>query len=159
MTTGKLLFFFLFFTSLINVRLEAQEISLTSGNSLSGTGGTVSYSVGQVVFTTTYGVSGSVAQGVQQAYEISNVYEVDGISLICSVYPNPTTDLLVLKIDNYNANNLSFQLIDAFGKVCQNAEISGPETIVSMNYLPAAIYFIKVIENNRVVKIFKVVKY
>ncbi|MEJ5266144.1 MAG: hypothetical protein WHT29_12590, partial [Bacteroidales bacterium] len=82
--------------------LQAQEsVNATGGNAF-GSGGSVSYSVGQVVYTTNSGTNGSVAQGVQQPYEISVVTgleEAKGINLSVSAYPNPTTDYLTLRID------------------------------------------------------------
>ena len=45
-------------------RLQAQEsVNATSGNA-SGSGGSVSYSVGQVAYQTNTGTSNSVAEGV-----------------------------------------------------------------------------------------------
>jgi len=52
--------------------LQAQESVNAAGGNASGSGGTVSYTVGQVVYTTKTGTNGSVAEGVQQAYEISD---------------------------------------------------------------------------------------
>jgi hypothetical protein len=75
--------------------LHAQESVNTAGGNASGSGGSVSYSVGQIVYTTNTGDNGTVAQGVQQAYEISavtGIEEANNISLIVSAYPNPTTD-------------------------------------------------------------------
>jgi hypothetical protein len=51
--------------------LHAQESPTSTGGDATGAGGSSSYSVGQVVYTTATGINGSVAQGVQQAYEIS----------------------------------------------------------------------------------------
>ena len=51
--------------------LHAQESPTAAGGEATGTGGTSSYSVGQVVYTTATGTNGSLAQGVQQPYEIS----------------------------------------------------------------------------------------
>jgi hypothetical protein len=50
--------------------LKAQESINAAGGNTTGSGGSASYSVGQVVYTTNTGTNGSVAQGVQQAYEI-----------------------------------------------------------------------------------------
>ena len=52
---------------------QAQESVNAYGGDAKGSGGTVAYSVGQIVYTTHTGATGSVAQGVQQAYEISVV--------------------------------------------------------------------------------------
>jgi len=91
-------------TGLGGISLLAQQtVSSAGGNAATGGGGTVSYTVGQVAYTTiTNGVNGSVAQGVQQPYEISVVTaleEANDISLEFSVYPNPFTDYLILKIE------------------------------------------------------------
>ena len=53
--------------------VQAQTSVNATGGDASGGGGSVSYSVGQVVYTTHTGTSGSVAEGVQQPYEISVV--------------------------------------------------------------------------------------
>ena len=88
--------------------LQAQETLTASGGNISGTGGSVSYSVGQVVYTTNTGANGSVAQGVQQPFEISapvGIEEAKGINLSCLAYPNPATDYLTLSVDNFDAIN------------------------------------------------------
>jgi len=57
--------------------LQAQESVTASGGNASGAGGTVSYSVGQVVYKTNTGSNGSEAQGVQQPYEISVIIGIE----------------------------------------------------------------------------------
>jgi hypothetical protein len=46
--------------------LQAQETPAATGGEATVSGGTVSYSVGQVVYTSAKGRNGSAAQGVQQ---------------------------------------------------------------------------------------------
>ena len=77
--------------------IQAQNAIPASGANGSGAGGTISYTVGQVVYTTSTGTMGSVAQGVQQPYEISvvtSLEEAKDFSLEFVVYPNPATDFL-----------------------------------------------------------------
>lgn len=139
----------------------AQKTMLASGGNLSGTDGSVSYSVGQVVYTTSSGTNGSVAQGVQQPYEISivsGIAEAKAVSLLCSVYPNPTIDHVKLKVDDYKIENLNYQLYDISAKLIESKKVSAAETIISMGNLVPATYFIKVIQNNKEVKIFKIIK-
>ncbi len=141
--------------------LQAQEANITSAGNASGSEGTVSYSVGQVFYTTNSGTNGSVSSGVQQPFEISviiGVSEMVGINLICSAYPNPTTDFLTLKIENFDNSNLSFQLIDINGNLLENKKIIVSETSIIMSNLVPAIYFLNVIENGKVLKIFKIIK-
>ena len=141
--------------------LQAQEsVNATGGDAL-GSGGSASYSVGQVVYTTNTGTNGSVAQGVQQAFEISVVTgleEAKGINLSVSAYPNPTTDYLTLSIGEFDISNLSYQLYDMNGKLLQNEKITGNQTSIAMGNLVPANYFVKVIQGNKEVKTFKIIK-
>ena len=57
--------------------LQAQQSPTATGGEATGTGGTASYSVGQVVYTTNTGTNGSMAQGVQQPYEISTTVGIN----------------------------------------------------------------------------------
>jgi len=141
--------------------LQAQEAIPASGGNASGSGGTTSYTVGQVVYTTNTGTNGSVAQGVQQPYEISVVSGIEqakDINLICSAYPNPTTDFLTLNVENYDNENLSYQLFDISGKLLENKKLTSNETTISMTNIVSAIYFLKVMENQIEVKTFKIIK-
>jgi hypothetical protein len=141
--------------------LQAQvSINATGGNA-AGSGGSVNYSVGQVFYTTNTGTSGSVAQGVQQPYEISvvtGIEEAKGINLSVTAYPNPTTDYLTLRIDEFDISNLSYQLYDMQGKLLQNEKIMDNQTSIVMSNLVPATYFIKVIQGNKEVKTFKIIK-
>lgn len=164
MTKKKLKLSALFLLGLGLTGIQAQEIHETipaTGGNASGSGGTVSYSVGQIVYTNNTGTNGSVSQGVQQPYEISIVTaleETQGINLSISAFPNPTTDYLTLSTGNFDNKNLSFHLYDINGKMMQESKINVSETKISMTDLPPAIYFLKVTENQKEVKTFKIVK-
>ena len=138
--------------------LHAQEIPTATGGEATGTGGTASYSVGQVVYTTAIGTNGSVAQGVQQPYEISTTVGINetSINLELSVYPNPTTNYLTLKTDDNS--NLSYQLNDMQGKIIDTKTVNSNTTSLSLAGQPTAIYFLNVVKNNQIVKTFKIVK-
>jgi hypothetical protein len=139
--------------------LQAQKATLTAGGNASGSGGSVSYSVGQIAYTVNAGTNGSAVQGVQQPYEISvGLEEAKGISLSCSVYPNPANDILTLKVENYTHSTLTFSLYDINGKLLENKKLAGNETNIDMSNLIPATYFLKVIDNNKEVSTFKIVK-
>lgn len=138
--------------------LHAQETVIPTGGEATGTGGTASYSVGQVVYTTNTGTNGSVAQGVQQPFEISTTTGINetSINIELSVYPNPTTNYLTLKVEK--TEGLTFQLYDLQGKVITNKKVNSATTTVAMENLPTATYFLNVVKNNQIVKTFKIIK-
>ena len=144
------------------IGLHAQDSLTSAGGKATGSGGTASYSVGQVVYTTNTGTNGSVSQGVQQVYKTSTVRlgtrETEpNISL--SIFPNPTKDNLTLKIGDYNNEKLSFRLYDMLGKLLSNGKIVTQETKIEMTNLPSTTYFVNVInQENKKVQTFKIIK-
>ena len=156
----KLLFLAAFTVSIVG--LHAQESTSSSGGEASGDGGTVSYSVGQVVYSTHSGTTGSVSEGIQQPYEISVIIglEETGINLNISAFPNPTTDYLILKIadDAHQESRFTITLYDLNGRVIEQQIVVSNETAIDMASLNAATYIIKVTSENEEVKTFKIIK-
>jgi len=141
--------------------MHAQESIPASGGNALGSGGSVSYSVGQLVYTTTISADGSVAQGMQHAFEISTISGIEqgvGINLICSVYPNPTADFLTLKVENCKTENLTYKLYSISGKLLKSKKIESSETSIAMNNLDPTTYFLKVIDGIKELKTFKIIK-
>ena len=138
--------------------LHAQESLNGSAGEATGTGGTLSYSVGEVVYTTNTGTNGSVAQGVQQSFEISTTVGINEttIQLELSVYPNPTTNYLTLKVEK--TDGLTYQLYDIQAKVIESKAVNGTSTNISLEGQPAATYFLSVVKDNKQVKTFKIIK-
>lgn len=144
----------------IGISVQAQQATTTTGGDASGSGGTVAYSVGQVVYTTNTDASRTVDQGVQQAYEIFTVgIKETELNISLSVYPNPTADNLTLQIQDYNNEKLSYQLFDMQGKQLSNGQIVAQQTQINMNSLPTATYFVNVVnQENKKVQSFKIIK-
>jgi hypothetical protein len=141
--------------------IQAQNsIPATGGNAI-GSGGTVSYSVGQVTHNTYSGTNGTVAQGVQQPYEISVVTAIEnteGIILEYKVYPNPTSGLLRLIIKPFDQKNFRYKLVDINSVLLQDKKIESEETEISMDNYTPKVYFLQVIKDNQEVKVFKIIK-
>ena len=141
--------------------LQAQAVIPAIGGDYIGSGGSVSYSVGQAFYITNRGTNGSVAQGVQQAFEITDLTGIEsprGITLQYSAFPNPTSGFLKLKVEDFNMENLFYQLYDMSGKLLEYKMVKGNETIIVMSQLMPATYFLKVIQNTKEVKSFKIIK-
>lgn len=155
----SLVFLLLVIISVINS--NAQESIPASGGNATGTEGSVSYSVGQTFYSWISGTNGSIIEGVQVPYEISiidGLKEALDINLICIVFPNPATDLLTLRIEHHIWKNLSYKLFDINGKVLENMEINSTESSITMIQFAAGTYFLKVYDNRKEIKTFKIIK-
>jgi hypothetical protein len=81
--------------------IYSQKSIVASGGKASGSGGTASFSVGQVSYKSPSG--NIVSDGVQQPYEIQTLGKsnFDTILLEMKAYPNPTSDVLFLKVNEF----------------------------------------------------------
>ena len=158
MKNNTLLILSFLFSFSLNAQTSHQVLSATGGDA-SGSGGTVAYSVGQIVYTTNTGTTGSVAQGVEQAYEISSVgIKETALNISLSIFPNPTSDFLTIKVEDYNNEDLSYSLIDEQGKLVLNEQITNQDTQVAMSTLARGAYFINVLQANKKIQTFKIIK-
>lgn len=139
---------------------SAQESINSYGGDATGSGGSVAYTAGQLVYTTVGGNTGSIAQGVQHAYEIFTVsMEEFASGIVLSAYPNPTTENLVLQTESDVSGMLSYQLTDEAGRLLNSGFLTGKQVTVKMEDLPGATYFIHILnQENKTVRLFKIIK-
>ena len=132
----------------------------TTGSDIRGPGGSVAYSVGQVAYTTNAGISGTVAQGVQHAYEIFAVNtEESATNILVSVFPNPVSDALILRMDGYTNESHFVEMTEIQGRLLQKTLISSKDTQIDMAVHPASTYLLHVMNtNNKKIKTFKIIK-
>lgn len=141
-------------------KIQAQQAALTSGGNATGSGGSISYSIGQIDYVMATGSTGSASQGMQQPFEISTLSgeEFTQISLQMMVYPNPTTSYVNLMIENYDFQDLNFQLVDLAGKQILNEKITSSETKIDLNNLSKNVYLLQVMNQTSTIKTFKIIK-
>ncbi len=138
----------------------AQEAIVSTGGVATGSGGSSSYSLGQVFYTSQTGADGSVVQGVQQTYEITTTVGVElaAIDLKLMAFPNPTSNYLTLKADAYQSEKLSYHLINAEGKILDSKSIETSQTSIDMHELPSGTYHLQVIDDGALIKNFRIIK-
>lgn len=155
-----LLVFMLF---LIIVSTKAQETIPATGGEASGGGGTSSYTIGQMVYTTHTGTDGyTLAQGVQQPYEISVVSaipETEKPGLTLWVYPNPANGFITVKVENSKTDHMLYQLYDANGKLLEGKKAAGEQTQFDLSKYNSAVYFLKVTDHKKEIRTYKIIKH
>ncbi len=140
--------------------MQAQTAFPATGGNATGSNGSVSYTVGQVTYNNYQSAAGIVSEGVQQPYEILTIGTDDakGVSLAYSVHPNPTYGLLKLKLEKIASDDLWYRLYDMNSKLLFSNKIDATEMDIPMgNFVPAT-YMLKIIDNQKEVKTFKIIK-
>jgi hypothetical protein len=152
--------FILILCSSLFHQLKAQETVPAAGSNASGTGGSVSYTIGQIEYTRISATGGSVSQGIQMPYEITVITSVSpspGFSLKCTAYPNPAAGVLNLKVSNISSDNLTYELNDLNGKILETKKVSETETSINLSQYADAIYFLNVFDLDKKVESFRIV--
>ena len=147
---------FALFSMCATLELSAQENIVTAGGKATGSGGTVNYSVGQVLYTTNTATNGSVSQGVQQPYAISTIVGLNQASIQLEAFPNPTPNNLTLTTDD--SESMIYQLFNNQGAEISRKKLNSKTSSISLEVHPPATYFLKVLKNNEIVKVFKIIK-
>ena len=146
-------------TLLFSLSSMAQETTNASGGEALGSGGTVSYSIGQTFFTAVTGTNGTTSEGVQQPYEIYSVGLNElGIDVTVTVFPNPTTDHLIVTSTLTESQVLELTLFDEQGNQLLNQHITQEQTILQLQQLSPATYFLKVADQNQHSSTIKIIK-
>ena len=142
--------------------LYAQQDVDAAGGDASGSGGTASFSIGQIIYTYVSGSSGSSNQGVQQPYEFffpAGINETKDINLSMTVFPNPTQAIVNLKIENQSVEGVSFQLLDPVGRTIITQTINEALTVIPMDGLASGAYILEVSNSGKSIKTFTIIKY
>ena len=143
-------------TQLVN----AQETIPVSGGEATGAAGTVSYTIGQLIYTNPTTEAGSLNPGIQQSFEfvtLSNP-ELTTLTLKALTYPNPTTDFIILALKDANLTGLSYTMYDLLGRLVNKGTVATFETKIGMKSLPIGTYILRVQQNNKKMKTFKIIK-
>ena len=140
--------------------VNAQETISVSAVEATGSGGKVSYTIGQLVYTNPTTAAGSLNQGIQQSIEfvtLSNP-ELTAITLKALTYPNPTTDFIILALKDANLTGVSYTMYDLLGRFVNKGTVTTFETKIGMKSVPIGVYILRVQQNNQALKTFKIIK-
>lgn len=141
--------------------IQAQNSVASAGGNATGPGGTESYTIGQIVYTSIAVPDGIITQGIQQPFEISVltvIKESEDIILEILIYPNPSSGLVNLKVGNYNTDNLKYQLFDLNGLLFQERRVEGKETRIQLGHILPGTYILKIVDKKKEIKTFKIIK-
>ena len=148
----------------------------SSGGTVTGSSGSISYSIGQVVYTyiedhVEQGIQhGELSQNIEEDEENNKPEDIDSVveaeiipespEINVLIYPNPTTDFINLATNGllFENENNSYQLFNYQGKLLMQNSISQDNTTIHLDHLSTSIYILHVYVNYTLYKTFKILK-
>ncbi|MEM6807101.1 MAG: T9SS type A sorting domain-containing protein [Bacteroidota bacterium] len=133
------LYYYLFLSLCIHIGFLsfsfAQNQIMTTGGTASGTGGSLSYSVGQLAYKNLSANTIRISEGVQQPREISTVVSIFIIAEEdIRVYPNPASEYLKLEYPLEDSKR-KLVLFNITGKKILEKDIRDKENILEIAHL------------------------
>jgi len=144
-----------------SINMIGQSTINSTGENYTTANGSVSFSVGQIDYLVKSDSNHTISEGVQQPIEISVLSVQDQLyDKNIAVYPNPTFEYINLTFDINDANfkKLRYILLDTNGKLIMQKDITKSLVKIDISNLTSAVYYLKVLDENKDVKVFKIMK-
>lgn len=77
---------------------------------------------------------------------------------VYSIFPNPTTSYVTVKVDDSNNSADKISVYDVYGKLISNTDIVGNTTRIDMTSLASGIYFIQIVDGKTIIQTEKIIK-
>lgn len=126
----------------------SQEILMPAGGTAAGSGGSVSFSVGQTFFHTWEQTGWIISEGVQQPHEILIPIGIEEKEMTFKVYPNPASTRIKVINDHQYPGPLSWKLSDLAGNEKNQGKIIDDETIIRIDEYPSGTYILSIFQND-----------
>ena len=142
----------------LSINLKAQNNTVSAGGDAEGSNGSVSFTVGQVVYTSAEGSNGSINQGVQQPYDLDIITGIEQNEIELTLYPNPTLGQFNLSIADARTSEYSIQLFDAAGRLLLNKKQLLELNSISLESYATGTYVLSVFKKDELIKSFRIVR-
>jgi hypothetical protein len=135
-----------------------QNAISSTGGHFKSSGGSTSFTVGQVAYVLKKGTGFYLNEGVQQVYtkKTTPVEELVYLKEV-QLYPNPTQETMTLILSSKEDIQVRYTIMDYLGKEIRNGNILSEKSEISLRDLPSGNYFIS-LKSKKEIRIFKMVK-
>jgi hypothetical protein len=137
----------------------AQQVVATAGSTLSNSTGSISFTIGEGVAQTLTSGDKTLTQGFHQTnIQVTFISGWKDLDFEISVFPNPASDELTIKLSKENLPGLHFMIFDLNGKLQFQSNLKSTITRIPLDQLSAGFYFIKIKDSTKELKTFKIIK-
>lgn len=143
---------FLFTMYTLNVFSQNQNVISNGGNYQESTGGSLTWTIGEVVINTLESTDVHVTQGFNQDWLNFLNIEVFSEKINVTVYPNPTTEFINIESDKKS----DLAIYDASGKLVGQYKVNKTDQI-DLSELSGGIYYLNFSRKNAKIKTIKII--
>lgn len=133
----------------------AQSNTVATGGDATGSGGSASFTVGQIDYNNVDATVFNSNEGVQQPYEFYGLTGIEEMNLVTQVYPNPTTGKVQIISDE---KGLSYQIHDDTGKIVHKGSINENATIIDFSPFASGTYLLEIGKDSNNIQKIKIIK-
>jgi hypothetical protein len=143
--------------------LHAQQGVVSSGGNISSATGSVSYSIGQVMYNHIEGEVGSLNQGVQQPHTFTIVGIEDlQEETTFRLYPNPADQFVHIQLaspPSFDASHhLTARLYDMTGNLITEQSLNQEINTLSLRQCTEAAYIVQILDQQKQIKSYALFK-
>ena len=144
----KSLYLHLFFLLVLAGCLQSQSTICTAGNSIAGAGGSMSFSVGQTLYSLAENSTNSIYFGVQQPYTVFTSITPLSQTAFFQLGPNPCSAFFHIYSSSI-VDETKIQLFNELGMLLlEKTSSSFPVQISTLDLVPG-LYFVKLYISNQ----------
>lgn len=147
----------------------AQEINpetiSSAGAKMEQANGSITFTVGELIVQSFVDVNGNVlgngyTSGAASSTQVLTVTEVPDDYMHVSIFPNPTTDLVQIKIENSKIDVFSIRICDAQGKIIQDEKYQSVNATIGINTSTwqNGNYQVSLISENKTIGTYSIIK-
>jgi len=135
-----------------------QNALSAAGGHFKTSGGSTSFTVGQVAYVLKNATGSYLNEGVQQVYtkKTTPIEELVYLKEV-QLFPNPTQESMTLILSSKENIQVRYTIMDYLGKEIRSGNILSEKSEISLMDLPAGNYFIS-LKSKKENRIFKIVK-
>lgn len=157
----KILFLFTL-SCIMVISTFGQSDIVPAGGTATGSGGSATYTIGQPAIQRVQNGNTYIIEGVQQPYEIQTVGVDDFPQIVLNavVYPNPTDNIVQLKLNGYEIpdGGITARLYDGNGRLLQTVTVSDDLTAFGIGQYSSGSYLLDLLDGKRKLKTFKIIR-
>jgi len=147
---------------LLIASIGTAQVDFTSmGVTQSSSKGELNISVGQVNYMNDSNSTGDINLGVQQTYLVGVKNVAEEQDILVWVFPNPTSTSVKVHIPPKtvkSSEQIKFILYDAAGRLIRYEDVISEETVISMEAYAQGNYILNLIDGDRVLGSFKLLR-